>query len=196
MQVKPQDLIAPASRHDTATKAKLRPVTRRRADAGRTADAFSNCPPRLDETRHTCRRPEYFNVHPFIPCVACLSALSSQAGGTKREKPALLTRKIPTKHRGSPRFRQPHPSPAEKNMTTTPQEKIECVLVTSENGFRDYDIKGHPVVHRITVGHGIRKGDAFNVYCTESRKVGGVWQGGLEKSLVTLFERLRSEMPN
>jgi len=81
-------------------------------------------------------------------------------------------------------------------MTTAPQEKIECVLVSSENGFRDYDIKGHPVVHRITVGHGISKGDTFNVYCTGSGKVGGVWQGGLDKSLITLFERFRSEMPN
>ncbi|MGE8063811.1 hypothetical protein [Pseudomonas sp. NPDC089569] len=81
-------------------------------------------------------------------------------------------------------------------MNTAPPQNIEAVLVTSENGFRDYDIKGHPVVHRITVGHGIRKGDNFNVYCTGGRKVGGVWQGGLEKSLITLFERLRSEMPN
>ncbi|MDF9779019.1 hypothetical protein [Pseudomonas baetica] len=81
-------------------------------------------------------------------------------------------------------------------MNTAPQQNIDCVLVSSDNGFRDYDIKGHPVVHRITVGHGIRKGDTFNVYCSGSRKVGGEWQGSLEKSLITLFERLRSEMPN
>ena len=73
---------------------------------------------------------------------------------------------------------------------------MDVALVSSANGFRDYDITGHPVVHRITVGHGIRKGENYNVYCNDGRKIGGVWQGGLEKSLITLFERLRTEMPS
>lgn len=80
-------------------------------------------------------------------------------------------------------------------MTTTNQPQIDITLVSKENGFKDYDITGHPVVHRITVGHNIRKGEVFNVYCTESRKIGGIWQGSMEKTLIALFERLRVEMP-
>jgi hypothetical protein len=79
-------------------------------------------------------------------------------------------------------------------MPTAAQPEIEITLVSKENGFKDYDIKGHPVVHRITLGHKMRTGDVFNVYCNEG-KVGGIWQGTLEKSLITLFERLRTEMP-
>jgi hypothetical protein len=76
------------------------------------------------------------------------------------------------------------------------QSEIALTLVASDNGFKDYDITGHPVVHRITIGLGIRKGDSFNVYCSHSRKVDGIWQGNMEKTLITLFERLRTEMPS
>lgn len=69
-----------------------------------------------------------------------------------------------------------------------------ATLVSSEHGFDDYDVEGIPTVHRVTVGHGIRKGDLFNVYCEESRKIGAVWHGTLQKSLEHLADRLASEV--
>ncbi|KKI36160.1 hypothetical protein VI03_25695 [Burkholderia vietnamiensis] len=72
----------------------------------------------------------------------------------------------------------------------------KATLVSSEHGFDDYDVEGIPTVHRVTVGHGIRKGDHFNVYCDEGRKIGGVWQGTLEQSLRHVTARLASETPD
>src|SRR5690606_13701868 len=47
---------------------------------------------------------------------------------------------------------------------THPDGDLLISRVSNENGFDDYDVKGHPKVHRLTVGHGIRKGDMFNLY--------------------------------
>lgn len=66
-------------------------------------------------------------------------------------------------------------------------------LVSSEHGFDDYNVEGIPTVHRVTIGHGIRKGDNFNVYCDAGRKIGSVWQGTLEKSLAHLAAQLVAE---
>ncbi|WP_321935550.1 phage protein NinX family protein [Paraburkholderia sp. J8-2] len=70
---------------------------------------------------------------------------------------------------------------------------LKATQVSSQHGFDDYDIEGVPTVQRVTVGHGIRKGNSFNVYCDDGRKVGGVWQGSLDKSLRHLATRLESE---
>jgi hypothetical protein len=69
----------------------------------------------------------------------------------------------------------------------------KATLVSSEHGFDDYDVEGIPTVHRVAIGHGIRKGNIFNVYCDEGRKIGSEWQGTLEKSLEHLAARLASE---
>ncbi|WP_155629650.1 hypothetical protein [Burkholderia territorii] len=71
----------------------------------------------------------------------------------------------------------------------------KATLVSSEHGFDDYDVEGIPTVHRVTIGHGIRKGDDFNVYCDEGRKIGGIWQGTLDQSLRHVAARLASEAP-
>ncbi|MBR8189053.1 hypothetical protein KDW82_08275 [Burkholderia vietnamiensis] len=78
-------------------------------------------------------------------------------------------------------------------MTHETEKMPKATLVSSEHGFDDYDVEGIPTVHRVTIGHGIRKGDHFNVYCHEGRKIGGVWQGTLEKSLERLKARLAAE---
>lgn len=56
-------------------------------------------------------------------------------------------------------------------------------LVASEHGFDDFAVAGLAKVHRATVGHGIKNGDVFNVYCDGSVKRGGIWKGTLERSL-------------
>lgn len=59
-------------------------------------------------------------------------------------------------------------------------------LVSSEHGFDDFDVLGLPMVQRVCVGHGIKKGDIFNVYCGGGgNKLGGTWQGTLERSLAS-----------
>jgi len=70
---------------------------------------------------------------------------------------------------------------------------IRLRRVSSEHGFDDFNVSGHPLVHRVTVGHGIRKGEPFNVYCADSRKVGGTWAGNLESSLAAVFQTLAAE---
>lgn len=60
---------------------------------------------------------------------------------------------------------------------------ITTQLVTAENGFDDLDVEGLPKVHRACVGHGIRRGDIFNVYCADGVKLGATWQGSVEDSL-------------
>ncbi|WP_241299402.1 phage protein NinX family protein [Burkholderia stabilis] len=69
----------------------------------------------------------------------------------------------------------------------------QATLVSSEHGFDDYDVTGIPTVHRVAIGQGIRKGESFNVYCDEGRKIGSVWQGTLEKSLEDLSVRFAAE---
>ncbi len=63
------------------------------------------------------------------------------------------------------------------------QQKISAQLVASEHGFSDYDISGHPCVHRACVPHDILRGDYFNVYHGESSKSGCRWDGELIRSL-------------
>lgn len=89
---------------------------------------------------------------------------------------------------------------------THQQSPLNLTLVSSENGFDDYNVEGLPGVHRVCIGRGIGTGDLFNVYCDGGRKLGGVWQGALEKSLGhfavshapyrTLLDELRAERLN
>jgi hypothetical protein len=68
-----------------------------------------------------------------------------------------------------------------------------ATLVSSAHGFDDYYVEGIPTVRRVTIGHGIRKGQGFNVYCDDSRKIGGIWKGTLGASLKHLAARLATE---
>lgn len=68
------------------------------------------------------------------------------------------------------------------------KKAIEANLVSSEHGFDDFDVCNLPHVHRACVGHGIKNGDIFNVYCGESTKLGGVWCGEVVKSLANFAE--------
>jgi hypothetical protein len=62
-------------------------------------------------------------------------------------------------------------------------EGLEIVLVTSDHGYLDYDIKGPSVLSRACVPHDIKKGETFNVYHSESSKSGVKWTGNLSDSL-------------
>lgn len=65
---------------------------------------------------------------------------------------------------------------------------LATTLVSSENGFDDFDVEGLPKVHRACVGHGIGKGAIFNVYCADGVKLGATWLGSLEDSLHTFVK--------
>jgi len=54
---------------------------------------------------------------------------------------------------------------------------------TYKHGYQDFDIDGHPTIHRACVPNGIRVGELFNVYHDESSKSGALWVGTLETSL-------------
>lgn len=60
---------------------------------------------------------------------------------------------------------------------------ISAELSSSEHGFDDFDVAGHPCVHRACVRHDIQVGDVFNVYHGESSKSGLVWDGSLLSAL-------------
>lgn len=60
---------------------------------------------------------------------------------------------------------------------------LNLELVTSEHGFHDYDVVGHPALRRACVPLDIRKGELFNVYHGESSKSGAKWLGNLKLSL-------------
>ena len=60
---------------------------------------------------------------------------------------------------------------------------ITTHLTSADNGFDDLDVEGLPKVHRACVGHGIRTGDIFNVYCADGVKLGAEWHGSVEDSL-------------
>lgn len=60
---------------------------------------------------------------------------------------------------------------------------ITTSLASAEHGFDDFDVEGLPKVHRACVGHGIRNGEAFNVYCADGVKLGATWRGSVEDSL-------------
>lgn len=63
------------------------------------------------------------------------------------------------------------------------QNVIAATLVSSEHGYHDYDVQGLPKVHRACVGHNLKKGDIFNVYCEDGVKIGATWSVNLEQSL-------------
>ena len=65
---------------------------------------------------------------------------------------------------------------------------IELNLVSSAHGFHDFDVTGHPDVHRVCIGFGIKKGDVFNVYGPGSSKRGAFWMESVEKSLANFLD--------
>lgn len=67
---------------------------------------------------------------------------------------------------------------------TTENCDIKVTLVSSEHGFKDFDVANLPNVHRACVAHGIKKGDIFNVYCSNCVKLGASWCGDITSSLV------------
>ncbi|MFL1449133.1 hypothetical protein ACI77O_12130 [Pseudomonas tritici] len=71
-------------------------------------------------------------------------------------------------------------------MTTTAPApgKLQFELQSSEHGYRDYDVVGHPVLRRAKVPLDVLKDECFNVYFGESSKTGVKWLGSLEKSLL------------
>lgn len=68
------------------------------------------------------------------------------------------------------------------------EKMIEVSIVSSEHGFNDFEVLNLPNVHRTCVGHGIKNGDIFNVYCFDNVKLGGVWCGEVVKSLTNFAE--------
>lgn len=72
---------------------------------------------------------------------------------------------------------------AEKHDIATAQAEVELHLVDGLHGFSDYDVVGHPRVHRVCVGNNLRKGDIFNVYGPPGVKRGARWLGDIEQSL-------------
>jgi hypothetical protein len=60
---------------------------------------------------------------------------------------------------------------------------LSTKLVSSEHGFDDFDVTGHPRAHRMTVGHGTKNGDICNVYCNDGAKHGVQWRGSVKSSL-------------
>ena len=63
--------------------------------------------------------------------------------------------------------------------------QITTRLISSEHGFDDFDVLGLAKVHRVCIGHGIKNGDIFNVYCDDGCKLGATWRGTLERSLLS-----------
>ena len=61
--------------------------------------------------------------------------------------------------------------------------QITTHLTSSEHGFDDFDVLGLPHVHRVCVGHGIKNGDIFNVYCDDGCKLGATWRDTLVDAL-------------
>lgn len=64
-----------------------------------------------------------------------------------------------------------------------PPHLLSARLVCDKHGYQDFDIEGHPTVHRACVPNGIRVGQQFNVYHGEGMKSGAIWTGTLEGSL-------------
>lgn len=74
-------------------------------------------------------------------------------------------------------------------------EELEFVLVTSDHGFQDYDIKGHSVLRRACIPHDIKKGENFNLYHGESSKSGVKWTGALSDSLHKWLSSENTQQP-
>lgn len=67
---------------------------------------------------------------------------------------------------------------------TAKADEINVKLVSQEHGFDDYDVTNLPGVRRACIGHGIKNGDVFNVYCDNGVKLGATWRGEVNQSLV------------
>lgn len=70
-------------------------------------------------------------------------------------------------------------------------DAIAVQLVSSEHGFDDYDVTGCEV-HRVTIPHGIKHNEMFNVYGPGSAKRGGTWQGTVEASIKEFLSSIPS----
>ena len=69
---------------------------------------------------------------------------------------------------------------------------VSLKLVTNEHGFSDYDVSGHSMIKRVTVGQNMRKGENFNVYFKDGSKVGATWAGTLALSMEKLLDQLKA----
>lgn len=54
---------------------------------------------------------------------------------------------------------------------------MNITLVSTSNGFNDFDIAEYRGVKRATVSPNIKKGELFNVYLEEGAKIGAIWLG-------------------
>lgn len=67
-------------------------------------------------------------------------------------------------------------------LTAIIQDPVKITLVpTKINGIRDYDVTGHPRIHRIKMTNRPVNGDMVNVYYDDSSKTGVGWRGTVEK---------------
>jgi hypothetical protein len=67
-------------------------------------------------------------------------------------------------------------------LTAIIQDPVKITLVpTKINGIRDYDVTGHPRIHRIKMTNRPANGDIVNVYYDDSSKGGIAWKGSVEK---------------
>ena len=140
-------------------------------------------PPRTHVESHTCGAKDYFDAYPFVPCICCLDALDARAMGGPKEKPALLIPKPPTPKAKTQR---------KLKMPNIQIRDVSLKLVTNEHGFSDYDVSGHSIIKRVTVGQNMRKGENFNVYFKDGSKVGATWAGTLALSMEKLLDQLKA----
>lgn len=71
-------------------------------------------------------------------------------------------------------------------MATAPIDSFQSITATvvrNDLGYIDYDIAGHPTIHRACVPDSIRVGDHFNVY-HNGGKSGCLWVGEIVRSLL------------
>lgn len=59
---------------------------------------------------------------------------------------------------------------------------MDIRLVSTENGFHDFDVSGAGTIRRVTVSENIKKGESFNIYFGDGhyvphRKESAVWHG-------------------
>ncbi len=68
---------------------------------------------------------------------------------------------------------------------------MQVRLVSTENGFYDFDVTEAGSIKRVTVASDIKQGDMFNVYYGDSSKEGAIWQGksGVSGYLIGDVER-------
>lgn len=54
---------------------------------------------------------------------------------------------------------------------------MNTTLVSTNNGFHDFDLTGYGGVKRATISPSIKKGELFNVYLEDGAKIGATWLG-------------------